>query len=189
MPTYPITLPSSPSFTSLSFNAHSAVAVSTSKFSGQQVVYSHAGKYWEVEFDLPPLSAAQSGEWASARLSLNGREGTFYLTPSDITPQSTVSGTITVTAKVDYTITLAGITGSFTAGDWLEIDGGLYRVTIVNSSTEIEVWPTPRFSVTPTPAPVTYTNPKGKFRTYDSFSWQMDLAKNYGISIAAREEL
>ena len=102
MPTYPIGLPSSPSFTSMSWNAHSAVAVSTSKFSGKEVVYAHAGQYWEVEFDLPPLNASQSAQFAGAFLSLNGREGTFHVYPSETQPQSPITGTKLLRSVSDY---------------------------------------------------------------------------------------
>jgi len=196
MPTYPIILPSSPSFTSIRWNAHSAVAVSTSKFSGKEVVYAHAGQYWEVEFDLPPLNASQSAQFAGAFLSLNGREGTFYVYPSERQPQSPITGTKLIRSVSDYEVTFESLsgTGSFTVGDWVTLGGtgGLYRVTAVTSSTVIELWPKPRGITTSEPPATTgsiiyYSNPRGKFRLYDSFSWDMDLARNYGISIAARE--
>jgi len=194
MPTYPIELPSTTSFTSIRWNAHSAVAVSTSKFSGKEVVYAHSGQYWEVEFDLPPLNASQSAQFSGSFLSLNGREGTFYVYPSERQPQSPITGTKLIRSVSDYEITFESISGSgsFTVGDWVTIEGGLYRVTVVTSATVIEVWPKPRGVTTSEPPEETgsiiyYSNPRGVFRLYDSFSWDMNLARNYGISVAARE--
>ena len=88
----------------------------------KQVVYAHAGQYWEVEFDLPPLNAAQAAQWAGALLSLNGREGTFYVYPSETQPQSPITGTKLIRSVSDYEVTFESLsgTGSFTVGDWVD---------------------------------------------------------------------
>ena len=192
MPTFPLTLPSSPSFSNFQMEGKSAVAVSESVFSAKQQVYAHPAQWWEVSFDLPPLSKAQSAEWAATMLRLNGQEGYFYLTPPDESPIASVSGTITVDAISGYNIDLSGITGTLTAGDWIQIEDGLYRVTVgatSNSSNEatIEVWPKPRADIVAATSTVEYSSPKGRFRMFGSFKWDMDLAKTYGITIGARE--
>lgn len=173
--------------------AKSVVAVSTSIFSGKEQVYVHPAQFWEVSFELPPLSKTQSAEWAAFMLRLNGREGFFNLTPPDDSPIAVVSGTIVVDAISDYYLDLTGMTGTFTAGDWIQIENGLYRITTgdtaVAGEATIEVWPKPRAEIVETTSTVEYTTPKGRFRIFESFKWDMSLAKHYNINIGAREVL
>ena len=191
MPTFPITLPTTPSAREISWQAIAKVAVASSPFTGQSQVYAHPGQWWEVNFALPPLTQAQSAQWAAAMLSLNGREGTFKLAPTDATPQAAVSGTVVVDAISGDYLDLSGMTGTFTAGDWIQIEIGLYRITTgdtaVAGEATIEVWPKPRSEIVATTSTVEYAAPVGIFRLFDSFEWKMDLAKTYGINIGARE--
>jgi len=124
-------------------------------------------------------------------IRLNGREGTFKLAPTDSTPQATVSGTVVVDAISDYYLDLTGMTGTFTPGDWIQIAGGLYRVTVgdtaASGAATIEVWPRPRSAIIAGTSEVEYAAPVGIFRLFDSFQWDMDVARLYGISIGARE--
>lgn len=193
MPVYPLSLPASPRPRQIDWNAVAKVAVSASPFTGQQQVYAHPGQWWEVNFELPALTAAQAAEWAAMVLRLNGAEGTFKFAPTDTSPQGTVSGTIVVEAVSGNYLDLSGMTGTLTAGDWIQIENGLYRVTTgdtaVAGEATIEVWPKPRSEITATTSTVEYTAPVGRFRMFDSFRWDMDLAKVYGITIGAREAL
>jgi len=190
---FPITLPSAPRPREMSWRQVSRVAVASSPFTGQAQVYAHPGQWWEINADLPPLNQAQSGEWAGALLSLNGREGTFKFAPTDVTPQLAVSGVIVVAAISEYALDLTGMTGTFTPGDWIQIENGLYRVTVgataAAGAATIEVWPKPRSEIVVTTSTVEYAAPVGIFRLFDSFEWEMDVAKLYGITIGAREAL
>lgn len=167
------------------------MAVSSSPFTGQSQVYAHPGQWWEISLELPPLNAAQSAVWAAMMLRLNGREGSFNFAPTDASPQKAVSGVITVDAISDYYFDLSGMTGEFSPGDWIQIENGLYRVTTgdaaVAGEATIEVWPKPRSEITATTSTVEYTAPVGRFRVFESFEWDMDVAKLYGITIGARE--
>ena len=193
MPTYPITLPSEPKSRSCAWKQISQVAVASSTFTGQSQVYAHPGQWWEINVDLPRLNAAQSAEWAAALLSLNGREGSFKFAPTDVSPQGALSGTIVVDATSGNYLDLSGMTGTLTAGDWIQIENGLYRVltgdTAVAGEATIEIWPTPRAEITAATSTVEYIAPVGRFRLFDSFEWSMDVAKSYGISLGAREVL
>lgn len=189
----PISLPIEPLARELTWLPISRVAVASSPLTGAQQVYAHAGQWWELTFELPPLSAAQSGAWVGALLRLNGRAGTFYFAPTDATPQEAVSGTITVDAISDDYLDLSGMTGRFNPGDWIQIGAGLYRVatgdTAVAGEATIQVWPKPRADVQAGVSTVNYTAPQGTFRLLDAPSFDMDEARMYGISLAAREVL
>lgn len=191
MPVFPLTLPALPSFVSFSMEQKSAVAVSSSPFSGKEQVYEHPLQLWEVSFDLPPLTSVQAAEWGATLLRLNGRGGSFLLSPPDDTPIGTVSGTIIVDSVSGYELYLSGMTGTFTAGDWIQIENGLYRVTVGDTAIAgdaiIEVWPKPRAEIINSTSTVTYTNPKGRFRLFNSFKWDVSVAKHHSINIAARE--
>lgn len=191
MPSYPITLPNSPKARELTWRAVSRVAEAASPFTGQSQIYAHPGQWWEISFELPPLGAASAAEWMGKMLSLNGREGIFRFAPTDATPQVAVSGTVVVGAISDYYLDLTGMTGKFTPGDWIRIEDGLYRVTTgdtaVAGAATIEVWPKPRAEITATTSTVNYTTPTGIFRLFESFEWEMDVAKLHGITIGAKE--
>jgi hypothetical protein len=193
MPVYPINLPSDPRARQASWKQISRVAVATSPFTGQSQVYAHPGQWWEISFELPPLAPAQSAQWAGALLSLNGRQGTFKFAPTDATPQLAVSGTVVVDAISDNYLDLSGMTGTLSIGDWIQIEGGLYRVTTgdtaVAGEATVEVWPAPRSAIVPTTSTVEYTAPVGTFRLFDSFEWEMDVARRYGFTIGAQEAL
>lgn len=191
MPTYPITLPSDPRPRRLTWHQASRVAVSSSPFTGQSQVYAHPGQWWEINAELPPLHGAAAAEWAAVLLRLNGREGTFKFAPTDATPQANVSGTVVVDAISENYLDLSGMTGTFTAGDWIQIETGLYRITTgdtaVAGAATIEVWPKPRSEIVAASSTVEYTAPVGVFRLFDSIEWEMDLAKTYGFTLGAKE--
>ena len=190
---FPIALPADPHPRQITWRPVSRVAVASSPLTGHQQVYAHPGQWWEISFELPPLKADTAAQWAAVMLRLNGREGTFKFAPTDATPQASVSGTIVVDAISDSYLDLSGMTGTFSAGDWIQIERGLYRVTAgdtaVSGEATIEVWPAPRSEITVGTSKVEYSAPVGRFRLFDSFEWEMDLAKHYGITIGAREAL
>lgn len=80
---FPLTIPSSPAAKSIKWRRKSIVGVATSPFTGQQQVYAHAGKWWEADVTLPPMTATQAKDWIAFLYGLNGMEGTFNWTPPD----------------------------------------------------------------------------------------------------------
>lgn len=191
MPSYPISLPSDPKPREIAWKQSSRVAVSTSPFTGQSQVYAHPGQWWEISFELPPLYGTSAAEWRAAIIGLNGRAGTFEFAPTDTTPQVAVSGTVVVDAVSGNELDLTGMTGTFTAGDWIQIENGLYQVivgaTAAVGAATIEVWPTPRSEIVATTSTVDYATPVGIFRLFDSFEWESDVAQLHGITIGAKE--
>lgn len=188
MPTYPLNLPTDPSPNNVDWEQVSRVSYSKSPLTGKQKVYAHSGQWWRVSFDLPQMQEAKTAEWTAMLLRLNGKEGYFNFAPTETTPQGSVSGTALITAKSDYELTFSGVTGSFTAGDWIQIGTGLYRVT-VGGNTTIEVWPKPRSGIVLDTTTIEYAAPKGMFRLADGFGWDVNVAKTTGISLVLEEVL
>lgn len=192
MPSFPLSLPASPKPREITWKPISLVSVASSPFTGKEQVYAHPGQWWEISFELPPLSEAEAAEWAAMLLRLNGREGSFNFQPTDATPRAAVSGSITVDFISDNYLDITGMTGTFSPGDWIQIGSGLYRITTgataVTGDATIEIWPTPRADVAIGSA-IEYAAPQGRFRLFDSFEWEMDVARNYGIALGAKEVL
>jgi hypothetical protein len=192
MPTFPLSLPADPKPREITWKQATRVAVARSPFTGQSQVYAHPGQWWEVNFELPPLYGSTAAAWRAVMLRLNGSEGTFEFAPTDATPQSgDVSGTVVVDAVDGYELDLTGMTGTFTAGDWIQIENGLYQVTVgataAAGAATIEVWPRPRSEITAETSEVEYTAPVGRFRLFEGFEWDLDVAKFHGFTIGARE--
>lgn len=94
--TYPLTLPSTPGFRSASFKPRSAVAVARSPFSFAEQAQAYDGQMWETEREYPRMTRAQAEALNAKIAALNGREGTFYLSPpykgSSLVPRGTATG-------------------------------------------------------------------------------------------------
>ena len=188
MPTYPLNLPTDPTPRNVDWEQVSRVSYSQSPLTGKQKAYAHSGQWWRVSFDLPQMQEAKTAEWTAMLLRLNGKEGYFNFIPTEETPQGSVSGTALITDQSEYELTFSGLTGSLTAGDWIEIDTCLYRVT-VGGTTTIEVWPKPRYGIVLNTSVINYASPKGMFRLAEGFRWDVNLAKTTGISLVAEEVL
>lgn len=81
--TFPISIPTTPAPKALRITRRSAVGVSQSPMTGQQQVYAWPGKWWEIDAQFPPMTAAQAKDWIAFFVSLNGQEGTFTWTLPD----------------------------------------------------------------------------------------------------------
>lgn len=189
---YPLDLPTDPKPKNVTWEQVSVVSKSVSPFTGAQKCYAYNGQWWRCSFDLPPLQEAKAAEWTAMLLRLHGREGYFNFQPTETTPQNALSGSPTVantnlsnTTSGGYEVDISGLTGSFTAGDWVQIGNCLHRVT-VGGNTSIEIWPQLKFGVELGDA-IIYTNPKGRFKLADNFQWDVDVAKFAGISLVIEE--
>mgnify|MGYP001247365278 CR=1 FL=1 len=195
MPTYPLNLPTDPSPKNVDWEQVSRVSYSRSPLTGKQKAYAHSGQWWRVSFDLPQMQEAKTAEWTAMLLRLNGKEGYFNFIPTEDTPQGNVGGTgsAIISAVSGYEVTLNTVLsgGGLTAGDWVQIGTGLYRVTARTSiATETyELWPKPRAGIVLETTTLNYGNPKGMFRLAEGFRWDVNLAKTTGISLVAEEVL
>ena len=77
--TYPLTLPDTTSFKSVTLTARSTVGMSQSPFTYQQQFYKWSGETWEADVMLVPMKRVTAEVWISWLTSLRGMQGTFYM--------------------------------------------------------------------------------------------------------------
>jgi hypothetical protein len=154
-----------------------------SAFTGQQQVIAHRGSFWELELSVPAAKRASADDIEGFLLSLNGQEGTFwYGDKTRTTTRGTAAGTKTVgtgAAANSSTLPIAGGTGSFAVGDWIQVNNQLFRVIKVTSSTSVEVFPKLRSAYASGTA-LTYVSPKGLFRLKATVPMSVPFGGNYG---------
>jgi len=204
-PTYPLTLPTSPGFTTARWGLESRASVSTSPFTGNQQVAEFDYALWTVDLQLPPMKRAAAVEWQAFLLQLHGKRGTFLLgDPDAATPRGAASGTVTLASAVnedDYqvdlnTTTQASTTGFLKKGDWIQIGGGSsakLHMVMADANTDssgdctVTIEPKAKAAFTAATA-VTVSAAKGVFRlTANEVYWDTNVVSNYGITIACRE--
>lgn len=198
---YPLSLPSGPSFSSISILPEAATGVATSRFTFKQQIYQYDGQRWVLETQYPPLTREEANLIKAFLLSLNGNVGTFLA--GDIlcaVPVGVVSGTILVkgAGQTGQSLIVDGFTPStanvFVAGDQIQIGNYLYMILNTVSSNgsgeaTLDIWPALRSSPADN-ASVIYTNPKGLFRLDSSIvGWSADEVGMYNISFSAVEAL
>lgn len=195
MPEFPISLPN-PKPNEITWQAQNAVATANFPFSGRQQVYAHPAQWWEIAIELPPLKPSQADLWLTALLSLNGREGTFNLQPSEFTPPTGITGTATIQELGPdlNTLTYDGTTALIPPAAWIQINTSLHRVTASSPGIEpepniLEIWPFPRADIITGTSTINYLDPHGTFRLKNPSEWNLDLAKFTGITLSAREAL
>lgn len=195
--TFPLTLPAAPGFRSIEWAPRSIVGLNASPFTGQTQTYEWPGQWWEAAVTLPPMKDAQAGAWQAFFLALNGRAGSFLLGDSiRKTRLGTVTGTLTVGAGAvanSTTLPIAGATGTFATGDWLQVATGLssrlHRVTQVNSSASVDVFPRLRSAYANGTA-INVASPQGLFRLAALPGWAYDERRICaGLSFNATEVL
>tara|TARA_R110002020_G_scaffold148803_8_gene324891 strand:+ start:1484 stop:2113 length:630 start_codon:yes stop_codon:yes gene_type:complete len=203
--TYPISLPTSIGYASISIAASSAVAVSESPFTFTQQVVAHAGQRWEATIELPPTHNDKSEDWVAFLLSLKGPVGTFLLQDNlNTTPRGSASGDsiISVDGGSQTGSSLLVKSGPISAdgyllaGDWIQLGSAgtsrLYKVledvnTDALGGAEIEIFPDLRSSPQDGDT-VIYNDCKGVFRLSEPTStWTIDNRNTYKVSFKAVE--
>jgi len=191
---YPMTLPSTPGFRELTFRPVNINGQATSEFTGQTQITQWNGEWWEADLTLPPMLRATAEDWLALITALRGTVGTFYLGPEKAarTAQGTPSGvTVNGAGQSGTTIALAG-SGSFAAGDWIQIGSGstsrLHKVLVASTvAATVEIFPRLRESPT-NGSSVVVASPKGVFRlAEDAREWNVDVVRMYGLRFSARE--
>jgi hypothetical protein len=201
---YPLSLPSTPSWMKANFTANNIVGVSKSPFTNQQQVYQWPGEFWSVDVSLPPMDKATAEAWVNFLVSLRGTLGTFYIgDATHAAPNGVATGTPTVNgAQSSGSNTLAtkgwthNITGILKAGDLLQIgtttQKRLYKVlNDANSDSSghatVDIFPVLREGVSDSQS-ITLANPAGTFRLLtNDRTWNVDSAQQYGIDFKAEE--
>lgn len=202
---YPITLPTTPGFTTAQFTKRNAVGVSESPFSYVQQVYQHQGQLWEASLGLPLMKRATAAPWIAALASLGGQFGTFYLGDPDArTARGIATGAPLVQGASQTGLTLVtdgwtiNQTGILLAGDYIQIGSGaaqrMYMVTVDADSdgsgdSTLDIWPRLRESPANN-AVITVSNCKGVFRLQSSEdSWAADFRGLFQIKLDAIEAI
>lgn len=187
---YPLTPPAALEASSLSITGASAISRNVSPFTLQIQQYNWPGQGWLGSVECPPMQRAEAEQVIS--FLLNAQRGTFYFQDyANPTARGSVTGTLTVSSATANTTTLgiSGATGTFAVGDWIQISTSLYKITQVNSSSSVDVFPVLRSSYAGGTA-ITYSNAKGVFRLAEtSTQWSIDTAKFYGISFNVIEDV
>lgn len=198
--TYPLTLPTTIGYNSLSIVPENSVGVSESKFNYKQQVYKNSGQRWVMTCQYPPLKREVAAELKAFLVSLNGPVGTFYAGDFlNSSPLGSVSGTVLVNGAGQSGQVLnvdgigASLTNAFKAGDWIQIGNYLYMILKnVNSNgsgqASLDIWPALRSSPADNAA-VTYSSPKGLWRLTASSGWSANEAGFYDISFEAVEAI
>ena len=205
-PTYPLTLPSAPAFTTSRWTLKRVTAVSESPFTGQQQVYDYGYALWTASLTLPPMMRVQAAEWEAFMMKLHGRRGTFLLGDPDAkaiqggaNTSSVLNGAISVG---DFTISIdtnnANMTNVFKAGDYIQIGTAaaakLYMIVDnanSNGSGIVSVNVEPAIKVAANDqAAVDFTAAQGVFRM-DSpdLGWDTNEVSRYGITFSCTEAL
>ena len=203
---FPITLPSSPAVQSVTITQVSVVAASRSPFTLKRQTQVHQGKLWRAELVYPIMTRAEGEPIIAARASLNGKEGTFYLSdPAGATPRGTattpgtpvVKGASQTGQDINFDGAPINQTGYLVAGDWVSLGSGastrLYKVLADANSNgsgdfTLTLWP----DVVTAPADnatLTVSSAQGVFELSGNANpWEIDTSLpggGYNLAFAA----
>ena len=206
-PTYPLTIPTSPAYSTSRWALQRRTSMSQSPFTGNQQVAEFDFALWTTELNLPPMRRATASAWQAFLLQLHGKRGTFLLGDPDAkNPRGAVNATVTLasTASIDdYQIDLNSATQLSTsdivkAGDYIQIGGGsaakLHMICSDASSDgsgnfSVQIEPAIKASAS-SGSSVVFTNAQGVFRLSDDLvGWDASEVSNYGITLACTEAL
>jgi hypothetical protein len=207
MPTYPLTMPSTPAFKNSEFALSRKVSVAESQFTGAQQVYEYDYALWGGTVTLPPMKRAQAAEWVAFLLKLHGRKGTFYLgDPDSKEPRGDATGIITINGAHSAGATTISVDTSqnstadlFKVGDYIQIGTGLSSKLhmVVDDSADSDSSGVVSLNIEPQlkaalsgGETVTVSEPVGVMRlATNEARWSADHVSKYGISFAFQEAL
>lgn len=192
---YPVTLPSSPQFSSVTLRMCSNVAETKSIFTGSRQVFAHQGQWWEADVQYAPMTRAQAEAIISALGSLQGPYGTFYLgDPSGKLSQGGGSGCVVNGAgQTGRVLNVKTLTGVFKAGDYITVGASaqtrLYKILKDSGSgtVSLDIFPNVR-DLPADGAGISTANCIGTFALADpQVQWSIDAAIRFGLSFKAVE--
>ncbi len=191
--TFPITLPTTPGFTTSKFRLTAHTTVHPSILDRTETVLERGGAMWSGAFSLPPMLRPAASVWLAKLVSLRGRYGTFYgFDPDAKTPQGTVSvATVNGASQTGRTLNVT-MTGTLLAGDFFHFTStGRYHMVVEDQSGSGTLEIEPALRESPANAEVlVWTNPRVKMRLItDITEWDADLMAVFGISFAGIEDL
>lgn len=192
---YPLTPPAAIRIARITLTGTSAVSRNISPFTFNVQQYNWSGSTISGQVECPPMTRADAEELLG--FLLMAARGTFYFRDyANPTTRGTMTGSVTLSgahAANTTTLTIAGGTGSWAVGDWIQLgatsSAKLHKITQVNSATSYEVFPLLRSAYSGGEA-VVYSSAVGVFRlAQPSTEWSIDQAKVYGVNFSVVEEL
>lgn len=174
---YPVTIPSSPTPSSVKWTEINVVGSSIAQYSLVRQVYDWGAGAWQIDVDYDPLDRDEAAPLIAFLSSLRGTYGSFYFGDTLFAaPQGAAGGTPKVKggSQVGFSLLTDGWPSSTTvlkAGDMLSIENCLYRnltdaLTDGSGNVTLELWPTSRGHGDN--APIVTSAPKGIFRLTDN---------------------
>lgn len=177
---FPLSPPAELRKAKISWLQMTRVGAGESDWTYQSQVQVGAGQRWVLDISTPPLTLEVGEPIIAFLCALNGQEGTFYMGDSlNIASRGSLVGSLIVdNFAVAGTSTLPidhgeGGTGMPAVGDWLELDGCLYKVIKVNTTVSVDVWPRLRMAHE-VGTEIIYANTKGIFRLTAPVPWESD---------------
>jgi hypothetical protein len=177
--TYPISIPTSPTVSSVRWIQEQSTYVDESPFSFARQVQVFSGERWKIEVSVDPMTRAEAATWSAFLASLRGPYGTFLFGDELYKSQLGVGGgtpLINGAGQAGYTLATDGWPNStlvLKAGDMFQISGTNYIYQVLTNATTngsgqvtLDVWPRMRSFADNTP--IIYSNWKGLFALEDS---------------------
>lgn len=209
--TYPLAMPSTPAFRSVSPAPFETVGSSRSPFTQQSQKQRHDGQLWVFKCELPPMERAQAAPWLAWRLALKGTYGSFLFgDPTGRTALGTATGTPAADSAGSPSINktrdeilytkgwTAGITGIIKAGSYLQLGTGIdahLHMVVQDANSDggglaaLDIWPRLRADVANN-ASIVITSAQGLFEmSGNEMPWDVGLAHIFGLSFTAIERL
>jgi len=205
-PSYPLSLPTSPSnFVTSEWRIIRTVAYTESPFTYGQQEAKYQGSVWQTTVTLPPMNRADAGAWQSFFMQLNGRFGTFLLGDPDA---KTIQGGATTVISVNgdhsvgaYDVVVDGANTStviFKKGDYVQFGSGasskLHMIVAditsdASGNATLQIEPSLKTALTDDDV-ITYSNTKAVMRMdANELGWNANNVSLYGISFSCTESL
>lgn len=205
-PSYPLTLPTSPSnFVTSEWRIIRTVAYTESPFTYGQQVAKYQGSVWQTTVTLPPMNRTDAGAWQSFFMQLNGRFGTFLLGDPDA---KNIQGGATTVISVNgdhsvgaYDVIVDGADTStviFKKGDYVQFGSGatskLHMIVAditsdASGNATLQIEPSLKTALTDDDV-VTYSNTKAVMRMdSNELGWNANNVSLYGITFSCTEAL
>jgi hypothetical protein len=199
---YPLSLPSTPSFRTMRISAENVSQIVEAPFALNATVYERDGERWRFDMSFPSLQLADARIVQAFLVSLNGQVGTFLAgDPMAATPGGSVPGTPVVNGggQVGKVLSTRGWTASqsniLKKGDYIQIANRLYMVCNDASSdgsgiSSLDIWPSIRQTAPGDGVTITTLSPKGLFRLDSNIvEWTGSYERFYEISFSGVEAL
>lgn len=203
--TYPLAMPSSPSFRQIELSMTNIVGGYPCEFTGQQTVQLWPGEYWSAKCAVACGKRDVMAAWVAWLAALRGIYGIFPLgDPAGAIPRGVATGTPLVNGagQIGLTLAMKGFTPNITAilkaNDYIQVGSGITQRLYMNlkdvnsdgsGQVNADIWPRLRESPADN-APITLVNAMGTFRLAGNVrTFGYDATKIYTVSFDAIEAI